>query len=304
MVIRSTLLKLTVVIWLLCFAQVSFAQDTDCSPGSQDATCIQPIRHGVVPPPVCSTAAGWTTVTQAKWIGSGYTAPACNYQAPSACSTAAGWTTITPAVWNGSSWSAPNCSYQAPPTCPTGYTESTAPTWNGSGWVGLSCSPLPPQDVCPSGFSCDPNGVPYAMFLAYCGEISQTDILHVIHYQWRCTTNWSGASRVDQPSAGNIINSNGVFDYWNTSSSTTIGGVDTIYGSMTAPAGTTLQVTTIQWGQVLTTNGTNQIYTGYNAPDVSNESWYFACPNSFPNLNFSTVAAYGESNSTLIQCGP
>jgi hypothetical protein len=73
---------------------------------------------------------------------------------------------------------------------------------------------------------------------------------------------------------------------------------------MTAPAGTTLQVTTIQWGQVLTTNGTNQTYTGYNAPDVSNESWYLACPNNFPNLNFATVAAYGESNSTLIQCGP
>lgn len=296
-------MRLAVVIWLLCFAQVSFAQDTDCSPGNQDATCIQPIRHGVIPPPVCSTAAGWTTVTQAKWIGSGYTAPACNYQPPSACSTAAGWTTLTPAAWNGTSWSAPNCSYQAPPTCPTGYTESSAPIWNGSGWVGLSCSPPPPQDVCPSGFSCDPNGVPYALMLGYCGEVSQVTILHIVHYTDSCTPSMAGAVRVNQ--AGTLDNGNGTLDYWNTPSSFTTTSTQT-YRNVAGPAGTVVQTVNLAFGAIqydpddCGCDATPQ-YEG-TVGGGSAEGWVFACPTAFPTINFATVAAYGESNPTLIQC--
>jgi len=307
MVIGSTLMRLAVVIWLLCFAQVSFAQDTDCSPGNQDATCIQPIRHGVIPPPVCSTAAGWTTVTPAKWIGSGYTAPACDYQAPSACSTAAGWTTLTPAAWNGTSWSAPNCSYQAPPTCPTGYTESSAPFWNGSGWVGLSCSPPPPQDVCPSGFSCDPNGVPYAMVIGYCGENKQITILHVTTYTFSCTPSMAGASRVNQ--SGTIVNSNGTLDYWNTPTSfnSTFDGVaNGVYKNAPGPAGTAVQTVDISFGTIIWSAGdsgsTANSYVEGTTGGGSNEGWVFACPSAFPTINFATVAAYGESSPTLIQC--
>lgn len=101
-----------------------------CSPGNEDSTCITPIVTAWQTPTNCSTGPGWTTTTPAKWIGSQYTAPTCNYQAP--------------------------------PSCPGGYTEISPPSWNGATWVGLACVPsLPPppdpvaicQNTVPSGFS-------------------------------------------------------------------------------------------------------------------------------------------------------
>lgn len=86
------------------------AAPAHCSYGYQDSSCITPqYRVPQTPPAGCSTAAGWTTVTAAKWMGSGYTQPVC--------------------------------SYQAPPSCPPGDDQS-GPDWNGSAWVNLECTPL------------------------------------------------------------------------------------------------------------------------------------------------------------------
>ncbi|QIN67856.1 hypothetical protein SBC1_79030 (plasmid) [Caballeronia sp. SBC1] len=148
------ILRFALFIGVLFFTQSSFAQDSDCSPGNQDNTCLHRVTHAMISPPTCSTAAGWTTVTAAKWIGSGYTSPACNYQSPPACSTSAGWFTLTPASWNGSAWSAPQCTYEAPPTCSTdpGWNTVAAAVWTGSGWTVPQCSYVAPPS-CPSGYS-------------------------------------------------------------------------------------------------------------------------------------------------------
>ena len=123
------------------------AASSGCAPGWQDATCLTRISHAVVPPPTCSASAGWSTTAPAKWIGSGYSAPQCNYQAAPTCPNAAGWTTVAGASWTGSSWTAPSCNYQAPPTCPSGYTETSAPSWNGSSWSAPDCQPPAPPPL-------------------------------------------------------------------------------------------------------------------------------------------------------------
>lgn len=98
------------------------AAPAHCSYGYQDSSCITPqYRAPQTPPAGCSTAAGWTTVTAAKWMGSGYTQPVC--------------------------------SYQTPPTCPDGYLVAAQPSWNGTNWVGLACQ-LPPASPDPGG-SCE-----------------------------------------------------------------------------------------------------------------------------------------------------
>ncbi len=91
------------------------AAPAHCSYGYQDSSCITPqYRAPQTPPAGCSTAAGWTTVTAAKWMGSGYTQPVC--------------------------------SYQAPPSCPSGFNQ-VGPDWNGSAWVNLQCTPAAPPVV-------------------------------------------------------------------------------------------------------------------------------------------------------------
>lgn len=82
-----------------------------CSYGNQDSTCTTPISAGWQPQPQCSTGPGWTTVGGSTWIGS--------------------------------QWTAPQCNYQAPPSCPTGFNQTSAPWWNGSSWVGLGCASPP-----------------------------------------------------------------------------------------------------------------------------------------------------------------
>ena len=304
---RKIVLYMLLTCWALLFTRTAFAQDHGCEPGFQDNTCIPRLLHDVIPSPECSTAAGWTTVTSAKWIGSGYTTPVCNYQAPSTCSTAPGWTTLTPAKWDGSEWSQAQCSYQAPPTCPTGYTESGAPAWNGAGWVGLSCVPPPPQNVCPNGFSCDQYGVPYALLIGYCGEVKQLTILHVTTYTFSCTPSMAGATRVNQ--SGTIVNSNGTLDYWNTPASftSTFDGVaNGVYKNAPGPAGTVVQSIDILFGNILWNmgdSGTDENPTVEGTTGGgSNEGWVYACPTAFPTIDFATVAAYGETNPNLVQC--
>lgn len=112
-----------------------------CTSGYYDATCTPMLQRGYQPPPVCSTSAGWTTVSSAHWIGSQFAPPQCNYQAPPTCSTDPGWTTAAPAGWTGAQWTSPQCSYQAPPSCPSGFHQTVGASWNGAAWVGQQCQP-------------------------------------------------------------------------------------------------------------------------------------------------------------------
>ena len=292
------MLKLLLLACLLLIGRSALATPVRCSPGYVDSTCITALVGAPIPPPVCATAPGWTTITAAKWIGSGYTQPQCSYQAPPVCSSAPGYITVAPASWNGSSWSNPSCSYTPPPTCSSGELESVAPTWNGSAWVGLGCTP-----ALPSGFTLAPDGRPYAMLIGYCGEVSQTTILHVVHYTDSCTPSMAGAVRVNQ--AGTIDNGNGTLDYWRTPSSFTTTSPQT-YRNAPGPVGTIVQTVNISFGVILYNpddTGTDPT-SAYEGPvgGGSAEDWVYACPVAYPTINFSTVAAYGESNPTLIEC--
>jgi hypothetical protein len=64
------------------------------------------------------------------------------------CASTPGWTTTAPAKWDGSYYSTPQCNYQPPPSCPAGYTETSAPFWNGSSWSAPGCQqPITAQDL-------------------------------------------------------------------------------------------------------------------------------------------------------------
>ncbi|QTO47441.1 MULTISPECIES: hypothetical protein [Burkholderia cepacia complex] len=93
------------------FSPMAFAGPVRCSYGFEDSTCAPDLYAAAQPAPACSTSAGWTTTASAQWIGSRWTSPSCNYQAP--------------------------------PTCSAGSTQTQAPSWNGSSWVGLGCAPNP-----------------------------------------------------------------------------------------------------------------------------------------------------------------
>ncbi len=256
----------------------AFAQSAaGCGAGNQDSTCLGRVTAAPQTPPACSTAAGWTTVAPAQWIGSQYSAPQCNYQAP-------------------------------PPPCPDGDTTTSPASWNGSEWIGPTCA-APPPPSCPSGFQCAADGNPYAYLIGYCGETKQRTILHVTQYWFSCTPSMAGAVRVIQE--GNLYNGNGTTDYWNTPSSF----IKTIYEAWTnnapyenapGPAGTVVQSVSILWGNIIWSPGdsgstANSFFEG-QAGNGSNEGWTLACPAAHPTINFSTVAAYGESNPALIEC--
>ncbi|MBB5428811.1 hypothetical protein OKW33_006331 [Paraburkholderia atlantica] len=108
---------------LLCLAfasGTSIAGPARCSPGNQDSSCVGMITTAWQAPPTCPTDAGWTTVAAAQWIGSQYSAPQCNYQAPL--------------------------------TCPSDYAQTSAAYWTGSAWVPPVCvprAPVPPQPTLP-----------------------------------------------------------------------------------------------------------------------------------------------------------
>ena len=113
MVIRIALVICTVV-----GSDVAMAGPVRCSVNNQDSTCVGQITTAWQTPPTCPSTAGYTTVAAAQWIGSQYSAPQCNYQAP--------------------------------PSCPSGY-DQTGPVWNGSTWVNLSCTPhAPPPPTTPT----------------------------------------------------------------------------------------------------------------------------------------------------------
>ncbi|TDY48274.1 hypothetical protein BX592_111209 [Paraburkholderia rhizosphaerae] len=119
MTLRTMLLRLMVLISLYLTGNVAMATPPfGCIPGNQDNTCLTAIRHDPIPPNLCPTAAGWTTVVAS--------------------------------VWQGFQWSQPECNLQPPPSCQAGQVQTAAPVWNGAQWVGLGCAPpLPPPSQNP-----------------------------------------------------------------------------------------------------------------------------------------------------------
>jgi hypothetical protein len=123
MSLMKLIVRLLLLAGLLLVGRTAIAGPLHCAYGNQDSTCVPTISAAWQAPPTCSGAPGWTTVAAATWIGSQY--------------------------------SAPQCDYQAPPSCAPGYTQTTPPTWNGSTWVGMVCwpnAPPPnPMTTCESG---------------------------------------------------------------------------------------------------------------------------------------------------------
>jgi hypothetical protein len=261
--------KLFMLSAILLLSHAAFAQSVaGCGTGNQDSTCLTKLSKAPEVAPTCNSGAGWTTITPASWIGSGYSQPLCNFQTA--------------------------------PMCSGGETETIAPVWNGEQWVGLGCSP-----ALPVGFTVAPDGNPYALMLGYCAEVSQTTVLHIVHFVDSCTTSMAGAVRVNQ--AGTVENGNGTLDYWDTPNSFTTTSTQT-YRNTPGPAGTVVQTVNLVFGDIqydpddcgCDTSPMSEGSVGRG----SSEGWVFACPSAYPAINFATVAAYGESNPTLIECAP
>jgi hypothetical protein len=117
MSLTKVVIRMLLIACMVLGGRAALAGPARCSVNNQDSTCVGRISTAWQTAPTCPTDAGWTTVVPASWIGSQYSAPQCNYQAP--------------------------------PTCPSGYDETPPASWNGSSWAGLSCtprSPPPPPD--------------------------------------------------------------------------------------------------------------------------------------------------------------
>jgi hypothetical protein len=269
--IRIHMLSLTRALLAACAflltSHLAFAQyvsPAGCGVGNQDSSCLTPLVGVPERQPTCPTGPGYDA------------SPA--------------------AVWEGSHWSTPACSpFQPPPSCSGGETQSIAPVWNGTAWVGLGCTPaLPP------GFTLAPDGTPYALLVGYCGEEWQRTILHVTTMSWSCTSSMAGGSMAQGSEPG----ASSTYQYWNTPAST-LHGNNAVYTSTAAPSGEVVQVVDIELGLVLQSSGGAAFSTGYSSPNTStNEGWVFLCPNTFPDMNYSTVGAYGDSNPSLIECAP
>jgi len=145
--------------------------------------------------------------------------------------------------------------------------------------------------------------MPFPFLIGYCGEVSQETILHVVHETVSCTASMAGASRVNQ--AGTIENGDGTLDYWKTPSSFTTTSTQT-YRNAPGPAGTVVQSVDLVFGDIQYTPDDcgcdASPFSEGSAGGGSSEGWVFACPTAHPTINFSTVAAFGESNPSLIEC--
>lgn len=140
--IRS-IIKTGLVVLALLNGHAAIAGPVRCSVNNQDSSCVGHITTAWQAPPTCPTLPGYTTAAPAQWIGSGYSAPQCNYQAA--------------------------------PTCPAGYTQTQAPGWNGSSWSAPGCAPpAPPQD--PTGGGYDPVAVCSADFPAAIAQGTMTSV--------------------------------------------------------------------------------------------------------------------------------
>ncbi|MGF6547128.1 hypothetical protein QFZ96_002199 [Paraburkholderia youngii] len=105
------IIRIALAVCAVLVGHAAVAGPVRCSVNNQDSTCVGHITTVWQTAPTCPTDPGWTTVAAAQWIGSQYTAPQCNYQAP--------------------------------PSCAPGY-DQTSLDWNGSAWVNLTCIPRTP----------------------------------------------------------------------------------------------------------------------------------------------------------------
>ncbi len=128
--LTKTLIRTLLIACVVLGGRSALAGPARCSVNNQDSTCVGQVVTAWQVAPTCSTAAGWTTVVPASWIGSQYSAPQCNYQAP--------------------------------PTCPSGYDQTPPASWDGSNWVGLGCTPRspppPPNDPASACAAAVPGG--------------------------------------------------------------------------------------------------------------------------------------------------
>jgi hypothetical protein len=147
------------------------------------------------------------------------------------------------------------------------------------------------------------------MVLGYCGNVKEQTILHVLSVTYSCTPTMAGASRVIQ--SGVIVNGNGSYSYWNTPSSFTGknssgAAINGPYSNVAGPAGTVVQTVDINNGSIIWVPGDSGSTAGSTIVGATGggswEGWIFACPNTHPTISAGTVAAYGETNPSLIQC--
>ncbi|CAE6849355.1 hypothetical protein R75461_07395 [Paraburkholderia nemoris] len=147
----SIFARIAFVVGVFLAGSDAMAGPVRCSVNNQDSTCVGHLTTAWQAAPTCPNQPGWTTIASAQWIGSQYSAPQCNYQAP--------------------------------PTCPTGFTQTAAPTWNGSNWVGIGCAVPPPAQGIPPGTpeslvclgaaaTVDPWGTPDNSFMHWSSDLA------------------------------------------------------------------------------------------------------------------------------------
>jgi hypothetical protein len=115
--IIGVFIRISLIACALLSGSAAVAGPVRCSVNNQDSTCVGHLTTTWQTAPTCPNQPGWTTIAAAQWIGSQYSAPQCNYQAP--------------------------------PSCPPGTTQAAGATWNGANWVGLWCLPNTPPPVDP-----------------------------------------------------------------------------------------------------------------------------------------------------------
>lgn len=74
-------MKIRLLALTLLAGRNTLAAPALCSPGYQDSTCVSPIQHGAIPPPVCP--AGYTQTNPPVWMGAVWSAPGCQPPSPS-----------------------------------------------------------------------------------------------------------------------------------------------------------------------------------------------------------------------------
>jgi hypothetical protein len=155
----KAVIKIGLIACVLFGGRAALAGPQRCSPGNQDSTCVGQIATVWQTAPTCPAAPGWTTAVPAKWIGSQYSLPQCNYQAAPACPS--GYDQVSPPLWTGLGWTGPGCRPSAPLVTPTdelnaciaafvshggragaGYVYSGPSTGNGLDQYNVAMAPL------------------------------------------------------------------------------------------------------------------------------------------------------------------
>ncbi|REE07148.1 hypothetical protein B0G71_7629 [Paraburkholderia sp. BL27I4N3] len=185
--IIGVFVRIGLVACVLLGGSAAVAGPVRCSVNNQDSTCVGHLTTAWQTAPTCPNQPGWTTIAAAQWIGSQYSAPHCNYQAP--------------------------------PTCPSGFNQTSAPAWDGDSWVGLGCAvppPAPPAfdpvSVCQANFpAAQANGV-FDSIQSYVGDVTNNAALVLQRseypsdtlYGWNATGS-NGCDSGGQITRGSVI---------------------------------------------------------------------------------------------------